>query len=124
MAIPRARPEFHVEDIGTVIEFEVRTGRNTVLDLSELCFCEVYFMRPDGSCFVRSAQFLPAEDSLEPEGANGVLFYILQNGDLDVPGNWHMQIAIGFISSSWSSSVVPFVVFPNLVHAFTEAIAP
>ena len=122
--IPRATPEFHVDDYGTVLEFEVRRGRNTVLDLSEICGCEVIFMRPDGSSFARPAQLVASNDSALPDGSDGILFYIIQPGDLDVAGNWHMQIFVAFSASSWSSSVIPFVVFPNLFELNAEQLSP
>ena len=122
--IPRALPEFHINDWGTVLEFEVRSGRNTVVDLSQICGSEIMFMRPDGSAFSRPAQLLPATDSSLPEGSDGILFYVLQPGDFTESGQWFMQVFIAFLTGGWYSSVVPIVVFPNLIDINQEALAP
>ncbi len=123
MPLPRAQPEFHEGDWGTIVIFEVRNGRNKRVDLS---FCVnhcVLFMRPDGSCFSSPACLLPAEDSLNPDGFDGFLFYIIQPGELIPAGPWFAQAFVDFSGGAWYSSVVPFTVFPNLID-LSEALLP
>ena len=123
MSIPRALPEFHACDYGTVLKFQVRDTKNSVVDLSEICGASIIFMRPDGSNFSRVAQLVPAEESGQPDGIDGEVFYVLQPGDLTEPGDWYMQVHIAFMDGAWSSSVVQFVVFPNLFDP-TEDLIP
>jgi hypothetical protein len=122
--LPRATSEFHVNDYGTVWEWEVRSGRNTVVDLSQICGAELMMMRPDGSAFSRPLQLFPSEESGLPEGTDGLLFYVLQPGDLTEAGQWFLQVFIAFLTGGWYSSVVPIVVFPNLIDINAEQLSP
>ena len=125
MAIPRAVPEFHVNDYGTVLEFEVRNSKNNVVDLSQnFCGAEVLFMMPDGSAFTRPAQLSPAEESGSGDGIDGILFYVIQPGDLCVAGDWYFQVFIAFTTGAWYSSVIQAQVFPNLFDVNTETLIP
>ena len=123
--IPRATPEFHINDFGTVLEFEIRSGRNRVLDLSQdFCAAEIIFMRPDGSAFTRPAQLLPPEDSATVPGTDGIVFYVLQPGDFTVSGNWFLQVFVAFAAGGWYSSVLNVIVFPNLIDINSEVLSP
>jgi hypothetical protein len=122
--IPRSSPEFHVGDYGTVLEFEVRKGKNSVVNLSTAFAVEVIFMRPDGTAFCRPAQLAPEEDSLLPDGTGGIAFYVLQPGDFDRAGNWFIQAFVEIGGGGWFSSVINVVVFPNLINLSGEVLAP
>jgi hypothetical protein len=124
MAIPRAVPEFHVSDFGTVLEFEVRNSNNNLVDLSTICGAEVLFMTPDGSSFTRPAQLAAADESGDPDGFDGLLFYVIQPGDLYVAGDWYFQVFIAFITGAWYSSVIQAQVFPNLFNVDVETLIP
>jgi len=115
--IPRALPEIHCFDYGTVLEFQVRKGRNTAADLSGAFAVEILFMRPVGSNFSRPAQLAHPEDedSDLPLGSDGRVVYVVAPGDFDVPGGWYMQLYLEIGGGAWYSSVVAFTVFPNVV---------
>jgi hypothetical protein len=125
MAIPKAHSEFHCFDFGTIIQAEVRNGRNQRIDLSGAFAVEILFMRPDGSGFAREAQLgvLDSSGNLDSMGSSGgplpgeegVIFYILQPGDIDTEGNWHLQFYVEAFGGAWYSSVVSFTVLPNIV---------
>ena len=139
--IPRNSPEFHAFDWGTILEFEVRNGRNQVVDLSGATGVEVLFMRPDGSGFSRSAQLAEPDmfgsfgslnsmnsggsfgSAGDIPGSSGIGLYILQPGDLDMPGNWYLQFFVSFPGGEWYSSTVTFIVLPNIISP-GEIIAP
>ncbi len=134
--IPRHTSEFHAFDYGTVIEAEVRNGRNQRVNLSDAFAVEILFMRPDGSSFSRPAElgFSDSNSSMMSSmsssmfsssggplpGEEGIVRYILQPGDLDVPGIWYFQFYIEFGGGAWYSSVITFTVFPNLVSPFDQ----
>ena len=123
--IPRATPEIHQNDFGSILQFEIRNGKNSVVDLSQdFCAAEILFMRPDGSTFTRSAQLLPQDDSATPLGRNGIVFYVLQPGDITVAGNWFLQVYVSFAAGGWYSSVISIVVFPNLVDLNNSGLSP
>lgn len=121
--IPRTTPEIHESDYGTVFEFEIRNQRKELLDLSDVLATEVIFMRPDGSSFARSTQLLDSASSGSLPGSDGVMFYVIQPGDLDVSGNWFVQAYVELDGGAWSSTVSHFVVFPNLI-SLNEVLTP
>lgn len=123
MPIPRTVPEIHCEDFGTVFEFEIRNQRKELLDLSDALATEVIFMRPDGSSFSRAAQLLDSASSGSLPGTDGVMFYVIQPGDLSPAGNWFVQAYVELDGGAWSSTVSHFVVFPNLI-SLNEVLTP
>ena len=131
MPIPRSGPEIHVDDYGTVLRFQVRNGRTNPVDLSSSESVTLLFMRPDGSNFSRAAILgEPFGDVLNDSfsggssggdssggnapGSSGFVHYVIQPGDLDVEGQWYLQIAVELGGGFWHSSVVAFTVYPNL----------
>jgi hypothetical protein len=121
--IPRAMPQFHVFDHGTLIYAEVRNGRNHVVDLSEATTIRIIFMRPDGSGFMKDAQLGPyPPDSNVLPGSDGTLYYIVEPGDWDTEGQWFFQFYIEVGAGAWYSSAVAFTVFPNIVSPATVLI--
>jgi hypothetical protein len=138
MSIPRQMAEFHVEDYGTILEFEVRRGRRGRLgepvDLSQATALEVVFMRPDGESFSRPAVIIEPGDSAgdsndsayapgSAPGQDGLMYYVVRPQDWDVAGNWYVQAYVVFEFGAWSSSVAHFIVYPNLI-ASPEILVP
>lgn len=131
--IPRSQSEFHVFDFGTLIQVEIRNSKNRPVNISTATSIVIFFLRPDGSGFARTAHLgtsdmifeltgmMGADPAGGPDpGVEGIAFYILQQGDLDMAGNWFLHVFTAFGSSgAWYSSVASFVVFPNLVSPVT-----
>ncbi len=122
MSIPRALPEVHVFDHGTILSFEVRNGRNQRVDISSAIVLEILFMRPDGSGFAAPAflgmapgETFPGSDSGTVPGTDGDAFYIIEPGQIDTEGTWYLQLRVVFTTGQWFSSVITFVVMPNLI---------
>ena len=122
--IPRISPEIHSEDFGSVFEFEIRNQRKELLDLSDALATEVIFMRPDGSSFSRPAQLLDSASSGSLPGTDGVMFYVIQQGDLSPAGTWFVQVFVALDGGAWSSTVSHFIVFPNLINLSGEVLTP
>lgn len=121
--LPRAQPEFHESDYGTVIVLEIRDGRNKRVDIScaqSLC---ILFMRPDGSNFSVDGCWFPSMDSAILDGADGKFFYVIQPEILVPAGQWFLQGWVDLGMGAWYTSVVPFTVFPNLI-SFAENLTP
>ena len=102
----------HVNDIGTVFRVTIydttSTGGSTVADVSDTTTRTLYFGRPDGSTFARSAVFTN-------DGTDGKIEYTTADGDLDVAGTWSIQAYVVSSGGSFSSTVGNFRVFENLV---------
>lgn len=101
----------HVNDIGTVFRVTIydttSTGGSTVADVSDTTTRTLYFGRPDGSTFARSAVFTN-------DGTDGKIEYTTADGDLDVAGTWSIQAYVVNPAGSWNSTVGNFRVFENL----------
>jgi hypothetical protein len=123
MPIPRTSPQFHESDVGTILIFEIRNGKNKRVDISNYSALEVFFMRPDGSTFSRPALPFPALDSNNPDGFDGQAFYITQPGDLVPAGEWYMQFFADCNGGAWYSSIISFIVHANLV-SLAEVLTP
>lgn len=129
--LPRATAEFHVFDYGTIIQAEVRNGRNQRVDVSGAFLVAILFMRPDGSGFSREAVLGGAggspimsssmgSSSMAPlPGQDGLVHYVIQEGDLDVEGQWYLQFYLEIGGGAWFSSVVAFTVLPNIISPGT-----
>lgn len=117
--IPRNSAEFHVFDWGILLSTEIRNERNQPIDLSAATTVEIIFMRPDGSGFIHTAGLGTPDEILDSgvlSGADGKVYYVIRDGDLDTEGNWNFQwhVEVEDVSSLYSS-VIAFVVLPNLV---------
>ncbi len=116
--IPRNTAEFHCFDWGMLLSTEIRNERNRVIDLSAATLVEIIFMRPDGSTILAEASLGTPNEVLDSgifPGEDGKVYYIIPEGTLDLEGNWFFEFRISIEGvSSWSSSVIAFVVLPSL----------
>ena len=123
MSIPRSSPELHEGDYGNILKFNIRQSRIEPFSLVMSTSVFLAFMRPDGSVFTRTALLVPSTDSSLPDGTSGEIFYVIQDGDLDQPGNWYLQVFVEFDDRRFGSTAISFIVFPSLL-SLSELIAP
>jgi len=101
----------HVNDIGTIFRVTIydttSTGGSTVADVSDTTMRTLYFGRPDGTTFSRSAV-------LTTDGTDGKIEYTTVDGDLNTAGTWSIQAYVVSAAGSWNSTVGNFRVFENL----------
>jgi hypothetical protein len=101
----------HVNDIGTIFRVTIydttSTGGSTVADVSDTTMRTLYFGRPDGTTFSRSAV-------LTTDGTDGKIEYTTVDGDLNTAGTWSIQAYVVSTAGSWNSTVGNFRVFENL----------
>jgi hypothetical protein len=99
--------KIHVTDIGTVFQVTIYDGA-TLVDLSSTTNIDFIFRKPDKSIVTRTA-------SLYTDGVDGIVQYVMQEGDLDLKGSWKMQAELTFPEGQWWSDIIQFKVYPNLV---------
>lgn len=113
--IPRTESNIHVFDFGTVFSFQVVDQRNAPYDIAPATLVEVLFMRPDGSNFHRIAEIGDIDNPDSSNAEQNSAFYISQDGDFDMEGQWYCQLYTQFSWGAWHSSVISFTVLPNLM---------
>lgn len=124
MSIPRSTPEIHEGDFGVILRFTAVRSKLLPLDLSTVTSIYVAFMRPDGSVFTREVTLAPSEDSSLPDGSDGKAYYIIEDGDLDMPGNWFFQLFINFNGTKFLGSTVGcLTIYPSLISV-SELLSP
>ena len=100
-----AEQEIHVNDIGTVFELTVMDG-NSVVDLSSSSTKNFIFKSPSATD-TKGANFVT-------NGEDGKLTYTTVSGDLDVAGDWQLQVKVTLPAGTWYSTIYDFEVVANL----------
>ena len=98
--------EIHKGDIGTLFTFTI-TNNGATIDLSSASTKQIIFSPPGGVKLTKAAEFVT-------NGSDGKLKYAAISGDLSVEGLWSAQAHVALPTGEWSSSVVEFMVHPNL----------
>ena len=98
--------EIHVGDIGTVFEAEIQEDAAAV-DISSATALSLLFLKPDGTVDTQTAVF-------STDGTDGLIRYVTQEDDLDIPGRWRIQGRVTLSTGTWSSVISSFRVRPNL----------
>lgn len=99
--------DLHVTDIGTEIRVTVMDGTE-VVDLSSASVKQFLFKHKTGLTFSRDA-------SLFTDGSDGILKYILVDGDIDLQGKWELQVYLEFSTGKWHSSKATFEAATNII---------
>jgi hypothetical protein len=99
--------EIHVEDVGTALRVLVLDEAKKPVDVSAAVRLEYTLVSPARRRFVRTAV-------LFTDGRDGMIQYVTQAGDLDVPGTWKLQVRVEVGTWSGSSNVVVFPVVGNI----------
>jgi hypothetical protein len=98
--------EIHVGDIGTVFLATVEDG-TTAVDVSTATVKNFVFGKPTGVSVTKAASF-------NTTGVDGKLKYTTLLGDLDVAGQWKLQVYLEMLTGKWHSDMYTFMVFDNL----------
>jgi hypothetical protein len=101
-----ASDEIHVGDVSTVFRFTVKDGAS-IVDISDLDTLQVIFRKPDGTTLTKTATYVT-------DGTDGLMKYIIAEGDIDVAGMWRVQGRVSNSEQNWYSDIQSFKVFPNL----------
>jgi hypothetical protein len=97
----------HVGDYGTPIILTIYKQDNTILDISATGSRVVYLINPSGSRIQKVGD-------LVTDGTDGKMQYSLENGDLNVEGQWKIQGYVIFTSGSgFYTDVQGLLVLPN-----------
>lgn len=110
--------EIHVGDIGTTFRFAFLQG-GEVLPLTGADELRVIFLRPDGTAFTVEAAFAT-------DGADGLVDYVTEQGDLSQSGAWKAQAYTETgepVTEAHHSEIVTFEVKPNLVALAPSTVA-
>jgi len=99
--------EIHVGDTGTSIRITIKDD-NEIVDISGASLLQVIFAKPDGT---RNE----VNGSLYTDGTDGIIEYILADGDIDQPGMYKIQAYVEISGGSYYSSIGSFKVLCNLI---------
>lgn len=97
----------HKGDVGTIFRLIVRDENDLIIDLDSAAIKYIYFQKPTGVKVQKPASFLT-------DGSDGILQYITQSGDIDMPGLWFVQ---GYVETSlgkFFTERVRFTVYDNI----------
>ena len=100
-------PEIHVGDIGTQMISTIYNQDSTVLDISSATLITFRIESP-------SNVSLDFTGSLYTDGLDGKCLWT-STDIFDEAGTWSYQVILVFTSGTWSTNIVPFTVYSNLV---------
>lgn len=101
-----ANSNIHVSDVGTQFIITVKDA-GAVVNLVLATLKRFKFTKPSGNTLLVNADFVT-------DGSDGQLTYTSITGDLDEEGYWKLQILITLPGGSYSSDIIPFIIYPNL----------
>lgn len=106
------KDEIHVGDVGTKILIELveydDDGEEVPVDISTATELKIYFEKSDGTTVSKTG-------ALENTGEDGLLYYITETDDLNIAGDWRIQVKVSFPASKvWYSNVEPLRVHENI----------
>lgn len=100
--------EIHVDDYGWTIYIDVKDQDENPSDLTLVESVQVSFFKSNNvGPVLRDASFVT-------DGSDGKIYYTVQDGDIDEPGTWQMQVVVTASSYVLRSNIVKFKVFRNL----------
>ena len=98
--------EIHQSDIGVILQFTVQEA-GTAVNISTASTKTIKLVKPDDSVLSKAGSFTT-------DGSDGKLQYTTVSGDLDTAGTWHAQLYLVMTGWTGHTSIVPFVVYPNV----------
>lgn len=99
--------EIHIDDYGWTINITIKDENGSVKDLSSCIEASIIFTKPDNTSITREAEFVT-------DGSDGMIKYVVQDGDIDTVGTWQIQASTTFSSSVLRSNIEKFKVYRNL----------
>lgn len=103
-----ADKEIRLGDVGTQFIVTVKSANGSIVDISGFTTYEIFFKKPNGESETKTA-------ALYTDGTDGKITYTTVDGDIDVAGLWRMQARLSNLNSQYSSDIVMFIVYRNLV---------
>lgn len=102
-------PDLQVGAVGVQLLVTIIDQDGVVVDISASSARTLYLKRPqpDNRVLAKTA-------TLVGGGTTGQMQYVTVAGDLDVPGQWHIQGKVVNSTGTYPSEVLPLPVFPNL----------
>ncbi len=97
----------HVGDVGTALRVKVVDQDDNVVDVSTATTKQIILRGPDKVDRVFDA-------SLYTDGTDGIIVYVTDDGDLNVPGRWRIQAFIAIGGGSWHTDDAVFKVKANI----------
>lgn len=98
--------EIHVGDTGTSIRITIKDD-DEIVDISGASSLQVIFAKPDGTKN-------EVVGSLYTDGTDGIIEYVLVDGDIDQSGMYKIQAYVEISGGSYYSSIRSFSVKCNL----------
>lgn len=98
--------EAHVGDIGTQLIMTVKE-EGVAVDISTATQLILYMRKPNGVTYTLTPSFYT-------DGTDGIIKYLTVDGDLNAPGTYKLQAKIVIGGSTYSSSVLSFIVHCNI----------
>ncbi len=103
-----SKKEIHVGDIGTVFERTVKDQDGNVVDVSTATTKDFIYTKSDGSKVTKDTEFTN-------DGSDGKLRYVTIADDLDIEGDWKLQVHVVLPGiGEWWSDISSFRVHGNL----------
>lgn len=96
----------HEGDIGTKLLITIKDD-GSVVDISSASSLSIFIKRPDGTMLTRAG-------TLETDGTDGKIYYIVVAGDLNDAGLYKIQAQVILTSGTFYSSTANFKVHCNL----------
>jgi len=96
----------HIGDAGTKIIIVVEED-GSPLDISLASEKVFRFTTGSGTALLKNASFVT-------DGSDGELEYTFLTGELSIPGMWYLQAKVVMPTGTWYTSIVSFMVEPNL----------
>jgi len=96
----------HEGDIGTKLLITIKDD-GSVVDISSASSLSIFIKRPDGTMLTRTG-------TLETDGTDGKIYYIVVAGDLNDAGLYKIQSQVILTSGTYYSSTANFKVHCNL----------
>lgn len=98
----------HVGDTKTRFQLTIKDENNNIVSMADATLKELILYKPNGTRVVKPL-------SLFTDGTDGILYYDVAEGDLDIAGLWRYQAHIVLPSGEKHTSILSVRVLENLV---------
>ncbi len=102
-----SQANIHIGDFGTIFKFTVLDQDGEALNVSTASGITFIFEKPDTSQVEK-------DGNIFTDGKDGIVFYTLESGFIDVAGYWKTQVRTTLPTANWLSTVVRFKVEEEL----------
>lgn len=105
--VKQTQANIHVGDFGSNFVVEVLNQNNVPINLATATSITLRLQSPEKEVTDYGAGLLT-------DGTDGKLVYELEEGDIDVAGEWFYQAIIVYTVGTWHTNIVPFTVYDNI----------